>query len=207
MLCTRLCHDVVGPIGAINNGLELLADPSVGMEDEVIDLIRRSAEESSHRLQFFRAAFGLSRGSSGSTTVDNVKQLTEGLFAGGKVELDWFEGPLPATPVAAGTLPQLLLNVVLCASEALPRGGRVAVRFAEQDGALVMRVTANGASINITDAARRGLTGAGDVDGLDARSVQPYLAGQLAASMGSALELSQPTADSIEISASLALPA
>ena len=188
LLCTRLCHDVIGPIGAINNGLELLDDPSTGMDEEVINLIRHSAGESARRLQFFRAAFGLSRGSSGTAGVDDVKRLADGLFAESKVELDWFEGPLPAEPVAAGKLPQLLLNLVLFASEALPRGGCVTVRFAKQDDALSMRVAAKGVSVKVTDVMRHGLTGAGDTDSLDPRSVQPYLAGQLAAAMGVALD-------------------
>lgn len=208
LLCTRLCHDVVGPIGAINNGLELLAESSGGgMDDEVVDLIQHSAGESARRLKFFRAAYGLSRGSSGVTGVDDAKQLVEGLFEGGKVELDWFEGPLPAEPVSGEFLSQLLLNLALCASECLPRGGRVAVRFARQGDALAMRVAASGVSIKITDEMRRGLSGAGEIDDLDPRSVQPYFAGRLAAAMGTSLDLTQPAPDMAEISAIFAVRA
>lgn len=202
LLCTRLCHDVIGPIGAINNGLELLAESSGGgMDDEVVDLIQLSAGESARRLKFFRAAFGLSRASSGVTGVDDAKRLMEGLFEGGKVELDWFEGPLPAEPASGEILSQLLLNLVLCASECLPRGGRVAVRFARQDDALAMRVAANGVSIKVTDEMRRGLSGVENIDDLDPRSVQPYLAGRLAAAMGTSLDLTQQSPETAEISA------
>lgn len=208
LLCTRLCHDVVGPIGAINNGLELLAETSGGgMDDEVVDLIQHSAGESARRLKFFRAAFGLSRGSSGVAGVDDAKKLVEGLFEGGKVELDWFEGPLPVEPASGESLPQLLLNLTLCASECLPRGGRVAVRFVDQDGALAMRVVASGVSIKVTDEVRHGLSGRGDIDDLDPRSVQPYFAGRLAEAMGASLNLTQPSPEMAEISAMFAVPA
>ena len=208
LLCTRLCHDVVGPIGAINNGLELLGESSGGdMDDEVVDLIRRSAGESARRLKFFRAAFGLSRGSSSVTGVDDARKLVEGLFEGGKIELDWFEGPLPAEPASGEFLSQLLLNLALCASECLPRGGRVAVRFADQDGALAMRVAANGVSIKVSDEMRHGLSGTVEVDDLDPRSVQPYFAGRLAAAMGTSLTVTQPTLELAEFSAMFAVRA
>ena len=197
LLSTRLCHDLVGPVGAVNNGLELLTDPSVGGHEDVVELIRQSAAESARRLRFFRAAYGVS---GGTTTLDDAPRLAEDLFVGGRIVLDW---PQVSPPAALGEregLVPLVLNMVLCASNTLSRGGNVSVRFAPAEPGLTVRVAAAGPTVHITEATRRNLTGAGNVAALDPGTVESYLIARLAAAMGGTIAIARPAPDRAELS-------
>ncbi len=202
LLCTRLCHDLVGPVGAVNNGVELLSDPSAGMEDEVIALLRHSAGESARRLRFFRVAFGLP--GKGDGGVDDARAVARALFEEGKVSLDWPDGTPPPSASTHAGFAQLLLNMILCAAEGLPRGGSVAVRSSADAGGLTVRVAASGPGARLSEALRAALGGVGDVASVDARSVQPYLTARLAAAVGAALDLAAPSPDTAELTATLA---
>lgn len=204
LLCTRLCHDLVGPVGAVNNGIELLSDPSGGLEDEVVELLGRSAGEAARRLRFFRAAFGLPGNTGGDGGVDDARTVARALFEEGKVTLDWPDGTPPPSAAADARLGQLLLNMILCAAETLPRGGNVAVRSSADAGGLTVRVAATGPGAKVGDDLRAALGGAGDIGSIDLRSAQPYLTARLAAAVGAALDLAQPSADAAELAATLA---
>ncbi len=194
LLCTRLCHDLVGPVAAVNNGLELLAEQPSVVPDDVAALLRQSGAESARRLQFLRAAFG---GSGGGEALDAARRVAHELFLDGKVALDWPDTPPPAV-AQRKELPPLLLNLLLCATEMLPRGGRVAVRLAAA-GDVALRVTAAGPDIKITDAARRSLGATADLAAVDPRTVQFYLASRLAAALGGAVELATPAPGTAEL--------
>ena len=90
LLSSRLCHDLVGPIGAVNTGLELLQE---GFDDDekALGLVADSAGEASRRLTFFRGAFGFGAGDKGEATLNEARKLALGLLASGKVALDWPE--------------------------------------------------------------------------------------------------------------------
>ena len=120
LLCSRLCHDLVGPVGAINNGVELL-DEGGDSGGEALDLIADSAETAAARLRFYRLALGAAGGQ--SLAVGDARAALEGWLRGGKVKLDWqaaFSAPPP------GLLKSVLLAALL-AEETLPRGGGVKV--------------------------------------------------------------------------------
>ena len=123
LLCSRLCHDLVSPIGAIHNGLELLAQNEPEMEKEILGLLRKSSAEASCRLRFFRVAFGQAGGSTETLPLEEGRELLAGLLKEGRITLDWQATEVtPSVPVIKGTV-KLLLNMALIASEALPRGG------------------------------------------------------------------------------------
>src|SRR5258707_129122 len=124
LLCSRVCHDVISPVGAIVNGLEVLEEEKdAEMRGIALDLIRKSAETASARLQFCRLAFGAAGSVSALIDTGDAEQVARGLFADGRTQLEW-TGPrilLPKNKV------KLILNLCLVAAGAIPRGGVVLV--------------------------------------------------------------------------------
>src|SRR6185437_9736907 len=124
LLNARLCHELVSPVGAINNGVELLDEEDPDFVRDAIQLIGQSARKASQRLQFYRFAYGTNVSASGSGAPAGGRDLSLGLFEETKVRCDWQAG--------AATLPsdwqRLACNMLVLAGEALPRGGSVVVR-------------------------------------------------------------------------------
>ncbi len=181
LLCSRVCHDVISPVGAIANGLEILADETdEDMRSLAFDLLRRSAAQASAKLQFCRLAFGAS-GASGSTLdLGEAGQIAR-LFVGEeKIKLDW------SMPQEARDKLQikLVLNLMLMGISAIPRGGVVRVG---EDGANFV-VTASGEGAKLPDASHRVLGGDLDAGDIDARLVQVYYAMRLAEEAGYGIE-------------------
>ncbi|MEO6360235.1 MAG: histidine phosphotransferase family protein, partial [Sphingomicrobium sp.] len=123
LLCSRLCHDLMSPVGALNNGLELLADEQdPAMRDKCLELLGESARASANKLKFFRLAFGAAGGFGESVDTREAHSALSGLFGPERrIELGWI--------VADSKLPKgaikLLLNLALIAGDALVRGGRL----------------------------------------------------------------------------------
>ncbi len=203
LLCTRICHDLAGPAGAVRNGLELLDDLSSDGPDEVLEIIRHSTGVTVRRLEFLRAAFGLP---GSGCTLGDAPGLTKGLFEGGKISLDWPDTAPHDAPEVSEAAVQLALNLVLWASETLPRGGRVSVRFAAAGDALELRVSATGPTVRIAGTASEEIAGAGDIASLDPRTVGPYLIARLAAALGGAVALHRPAVNTAELRAVVPAP-
>jgi len=181
LLCSRVCHDVISPVGAIANGLEILADETdEEMRSLAFDLVRRSASQASAKLQFCRLAFGAS-GASGSTLdLGEAGQIAR-LFVGEeKIRLDW------SMPQEARDKAQvkLALNLMLMGISAIPRGGVVSV---SGDGPGLM-VSATGENAKLPEASTRLLAGDVDAGDIDARLVQVYYAMRLADQTGYRIE-------------------
>ncbi len=196
LLCARLCHDLVGPVGAVNNGLELLVDEMPEAPDDIVELLVESGNEASRRLQFYRAAYGAARG---GRTLDTARRVAQALFTSGKITLEWPDDTASGPALAEHPdFSRLVLNMVLCATEMLPRGGRVALRFAAAAGGPPC-VTAVGPAIKVTDVARLTLSGATDIAALDPRAIMFYLTALLAATLGGSVELTTPAPDTVEL--------
>ena len=163
LLAARLCHELVSPIGAINNGVELLEDDPDFAADAA-GLIGQSAIQATRRLQFYRIAYG----STAPISADLGRKAALDLFAGGKIACDWPEAP----PVADA---KLTCNLLLVAAEALPRGGRLTVVASDR---LEIRAEGEGARLppHLPDALSGGLA----ATAVDARSVQSAFTGALA---------------------------
>lgn len=180
LLCTRLCHDLAGPVGAISAGVELLADePDPGFVAEASALLRHSAEASSARLKFLRAAFGEPGRSSLSGP---ARSLIEGYvrsLAGG-ITLDWRDH---GSAVGDGAALRLLLNLCLTAADSLGGSGglTVEVQAAADDGQR-FAVTAQGPRAALDAACRTALEGS--AEGLSARTAHAFLLHRLAAPGG-----------------------
>jgi histidine phosphotransferase ChpT len=171
LVASRLCHDVVGPVGAIQNGLELIGEDE-GMRDMAMDLIAKSAAQASAKLQFARIAYGAA---GGSPTLDpgEAGRLVAGLFAGERAALDWqWDGP--ATEREKVKVAMLLAAF---AAAAVPRGGTVTVR--EAGGGVT--VTAEGMNVRTPPFLEVLTEGA---EPADPRAVQPLLVARLARDLG-----------------------
>lgn len=194
LTCSRLCHDLISPITAVNNGMELLTDSPPDIMDEIKGLLTTSAAEASRRLQFYRIAYGLGGGESAPTSLDEAGRLAHGLLEGGKVELSW--------PNRAGVgeigkpAIKVLLNTLLLALDALPRGGRVTVQT-ETAAETRMEVLAEGSGARITDELETAMSAEADVMALTPRSVQPYLTRRLLDALGGRLEVDHSRPDAV----------
>ncbi|MFK3692366.1 histidine phosphotransferase ChpT [Agrobacterium tumefaciens] len=168
LLCSRVCHDVISPVGAINNGLELLDEG--GTDDDALDLIRTSALNASVRLKFARLAFGAS-GSAGASidTGEAEKAAQDFAAAEKKAEVSW-NGP---RAIVAKNRVKLLLNLFLVAYGAIPRGGNVDVLLENPDGDARFEITVKGRMMRVPAKFVEIYEGRLE-EAVDAHSVQPY---------------------------------
>ncbi len=182
-LCTRLCHDLTGPIGAVNNGAEFLADQGFDMQPEAIELIATSAREAVNRLQFYRQAYG-KLNEHGEASLQEKKQITAAYFTGTKIVLDWPDDHTDAAGVPVSQkMARLILNMVIVASRTLIRGGMVSVRLApDEGGKRVVTVVGVGDSVKDDTDVSRILLGDRVIQ-LSPKTVQGYLTRGLADEM------------------------
>ncbi|MDO5896615.1 histidine phosphotransferase ChpT [Agrobacterium sp. Azo12] len=168
LLCSRVCHDVISPVGAINNGLELLDEG--GADEDAMDLIRTSALNASVRLKFARLAFGAS-GSAGASidTGEGEKAAKDFASADKKVEVSW-TGP---RAIVAKNRVKLLLNLFLVAYGAIPRGGNLDVVLENPETDARFEITVKGRMLRVPAKFAELCKGALE-EAIDAHSVQPY---------------------------------
>jgi histidine phosphotransferase ChpT len=181
LLCSRVCHDVISPVGAIVNGLEVLEDENeVSMREFALDLIRKSARQASARLQFARLAFGAAGSAGASIDLGDAEQVAKGMFTDDKVTLTW-ESPralLPKNKV------KLLLNLVVLATNAIPRGGSIAVRVTGDAERAEFILTAKGPNARIPAHVEALLAGTPESGTVDAHAIQPFYTGLIAQAAG-----------------------
>jgi histidine phosphotransferase ChpT len=185
LLVSRVCHDLVSPVGAVVNGLEVLEDETdLAMRAEALRLVAASAEQAAARLQFCRIAFGAAGSSGAELDLAEVGRIMKGLLKGGRAELVWQAHAVNWPKDWA----KLLMNVVLSAADCLPRGGRVTVDVSRDATVPGFKVTAEGTVVRLLPESERALLG--DAEGpLDGRSIQPYLTHQLAKNLNAGLSV------------------
>lgn len=186
LLCSRMAHDLVNPIGAVANGLELLEEGDTSVNGDAIALCRQSTGRASALLQIYRSAYG-TVGSQPSFTVEEARRLAMEFVAGGRCTLDWPSAMDLPGRAGAG---KLLLNLVLLAAESLPRGGAVAVGQSATAAALTIAVMASGSGARLSDDVSAALAPDAAAEGLTPRSVQAYFAARLAERLGGTLAAS-----------------
>jgi histidine phosphotransferase ChpT len=181
LVSSRICHDVINPVSAISNGLEMLGEePDAEMREAAMDLIRKSAFQASAKLQFARLAFGAAGSAGAEIDLRDAEKVTRDFVQGsGKHEVSW-QGPsvtLPKNKV------KLLLNLVALGVVALPRGGTVSVEIAGSPPDVGFTVRAKGPAARLNDQVKALLSGGDGVE-VDAHSVQPYYAKRVADAAG-----------------------
>jgi len=194
LLCSRLCHDIVSPVGAVNSGLELMAEFGDDGGDDALDLVRTSAGEAAAKLQFFRVAYGLAGAQAGGPDLAEAARLAAGMITSKRISLDWpVEQQPPVAAAPRGT--KLLLNLIATAVDALPRGGVVRVTVAEGPDALETQVLAVAEDARLTDEAAAALKHATDIADLGPRDIQAWFTRFLADRLNTALTVTpQPGA-------------
>lgn len=202
LLASRLCHDLVGPIGAVNNGMELLEDEDLGMSDDAIQLSASSARQAANLLQFYRLAYGMAGARIGDD-LDNLRELATGFLASSKTTLDWTTVRQPAGETPDG-LGKLLLNVIVLGEECLPRGGTLGVSLVEGMAGLEVAVTANGTGARLREESQLVLGDDMVIEELTPRNVHGYFTRLLAQRLGSDLIVDSPGADRVRLSVTLA---
>ncbi len=127
LMSSKLCHDIIGPVGAVNNGIELLQDESsADMREQAIDLVSQSAGEAAARLQFYRLAYGLAGGMGPEVSLRDARNLTKGYIKYGKVQMEWPDDVGGAENLSKDAV-KVLCNLASIAVGALPRGGNITV--------------------------------------------------------------------------------
>ena len=180
LLCSRVCHDLISPVGAIVNGLEVLDDnPKPEDRDFALDLIRKSAKTASARLQFCRLAFGAAGSSGAQIDLGDAQNMSRGHIEDGKTTIAW---NLPRLLLPKNRV-KLLLNMMVIAQQTIPRGGTLTVDPIGEGETMSFRVTATGLNArlpqNIAD-----LLAAAPASGVDAHAVQPHYTRLLAEACG-----------------------
>src|SRR6185295_17742268 len=201
LLCSRLCHDLMSPVGALNNGIELLADETdPDMRDKCLELLADSARASANKLKFFRLAFGAAGGFGDMVDTHEAQAALEGVFGPERrIEMGWVvaEGKLPKGAV------KLLLNLALLAGDALVRGGRLDVGAETQDGEIELAVRAEGQRILLDPVLRETLANGASGGAVEPRAAGAWLAHSLAAEAGGTIKLSDPSSEVLMIGASI----
>lgn len=184
LVSSRVCHDIISPVGAIVNGLEVLdGERDEDMRQVALDLIARSVRVASAKLQFCRLAFGAAGSAGAEIDLGDAEEVTRGFIGHEKVEMVW-RAPHETRPKNEV---KLLLNLILTAISTIPRGGRITV---EIDGPCY-RVTAEGMGARIAESTSRLISGTGDGDDPDPRSIQAYHAYRLAEACSHVLQVTQ----------------
>ena len=181
LLCSRVCHDVISPVGAIVNGLEVLEDESdASMRDFALDLIRKSAKQASARLQFARLAFGAAGSAGASIDLADAEHVARGMFQDDKVSLSW-SAPRALFPK---NRVKLLLNLLVLAINAVPRGGKVTVTVTGDAERCEFAFVSKGLNARIPPHAEALLAGAPESGTVDAHGIQVFYAGMVARAAG-----------------------
>jgi histidine phosphotransferase ChpT len=187
LLCSRLCHDLISPVGAIVNGIEVMEeDKNEETKTFALDLIKKSAYQASAKLQFCRLAFGAAGSAGAQIDLGDAEKAARGLLEDGKTTLVW---NLPGLLLAKNRV-KLLLNMLQIAAGTVSRGGTLTIDpVSGGDGIAGFLVTASGLNAKLNPATAELVAGSPS-QAVDAHAIQPLYAGILARDCGLTLSAS-----------------
>ncbi len=199
LLCSKLCHDLLSPVGAMNNGLELLADENdPEMQQRCMDLLADSARAAADKLKFFRLAFGSAGGYGDTIDPREALAVIQPIVgASGRTQLEWAvpDGMLPKRAI------KVLLNLVLIANEAMVRGGTLMIGAENRGTEQEIAISVEGPRILLDAQIRACLIGEKRMSEIDARTAAAWMAYDLAHRNGGTLQLGQPSENQLVIGA------
>ena len=200
LLCSRLCHDLMSPVGALNNGLELMADEQdEEMRERCLELLADSARATANKLKFFRLAFGAAGGFGDEIDTREARLALEGLFGSERrIELGWL---VTDEKLSKGAM-KLLLNLALLSGDALVRGGRLDVGGERTGEGLELAIRAEGPRVMLDPVLRETLLN-GASGSVEPRAAGAWLAHELAKEAGGAIRVSDPADEVLMIGAVL----
>ena len=196
LLCSRLCHDLISPVAAVSNGLELLGDDADDMASEITSLLSFSVGQAAGWLMYFRVAYGLGGENADALSLSEASKLIRGIVEEDKIVLDLAEGDQPLGRDAA----KLLLNAALVGLETLPNRGNL-ILTVDQGDPVRIAVATHGDGVALRPEVREVLHRDYDIGGLSARTVQGYFTTWLAGSMGGSFGLQVEEASRIVLAA------
>jgi histidine phosphotransferase ChpT len=196
LLCSRVCHDLISPVGAIVNGLEVLAeDKDQETQDFALELIKKSSRTASAKLQFCRIAFGAAGSAGAQIDSGDAETISRGFLEDEKTKLTWnlTRAILPKNRI------KLLLNMLVIAGQTIPRGGTLTVDGIGSGETTGFSIRAAGVNAKVAPTVAPLLAGDGGADGVDAHRIQPFYTGLLARSCGVTVNIAAD-ADGVTIS-------
>ena len=191
LLCSRLCHDLLSPVGAMNNGLELLADEhDPEMRKRCMDLLAESAKSAADKLKFFRLAFGAAGGFGSEVDPAEARAVVEPLVTATKrTELIW---SVPSVLMPKRAV-KVLLNLVLIANDALVRGGKLHVGAEMREGEQEIVIHADGPRVIFDETVRNTLEGKMAASQIDSRTAAAWMVYSLCAQNGGNVQIAKPS--------------
>lgn len=181
LLCSRVCHDVISPVGAIVNGLEVLEDEKdEAMRGFAQDLIKKSAKQASARLQFARLAFGAAGSAGAAIDTGDAENVARGFIGDERTQLSW---DMPRVLLPKNQV-KLLLNLLVIAAGTIPRGGTIHVHGTVVDDRGTFTLSTQGPSARIPSHVEQLLAGQSEGGTIDAHGIQPYYTGLVARAVG-----------------------
>ncbi|WEK46088.1 MAG: histidine phosphotransferase family protein [Candidatus Andeanibacterium colombiense] len=186
LMCSRLCHDLLSPVGALSNGLELLAeekDPE--MRARCFELLEQSAKISTDKLKFFRLAFGAAGGFGEDVDIAEPRAAITALVGdNGRISLNW----AVAQPFLPKPAVKLLLNLAAIGIDALVRGGTLVIGAEVRDGTCEIAVSAEGPRIAFDENIGKALSGKLPPVDLSSRTAPAYMMHLLASQTGGGVQ-------------------
>jgi histidine phosphotransferase ChpT len=181
LLCSKVCHDLISPTGAIVNGIEVLeTDSDASTKEFALDLIKKSAQTASARLQFCRTAFGASGSAGAQLDTGDAETMARGFLEDEKTTLKW---SLPRLLLPKNRV-KLLLNMLVVAASTIPRGGTLTVEPIGQGEGMGFRIAGSGLNARIPQVLPALLEGKSENGSIDAQAIQPFYTGLLARACG-----------------------
>ncbi|MCL2473596.1 MAG: histidine phosphotransferase family protein [Alphaproteobacteria bacterium] len=198
LLSSRLCHDLVSPVSAINNGVELISDIGEAVTQEAMKLISDSGIKASRRLKCYRVAYGRA-GSESPLSLRDVRQIMEQYLSDGKISIVWTDDAVATELEDAKGYLKTLVNVILLAEEALPYGGTIHLRKVAAKAPLGCCIEASGKSASLNLKTQEALDGTAQVDEVSSRTVHAYITGKFVECFGFKISYEHTSNDSLVI--------
>jgi len=196
LLCSRVCHDLISPVGAVVNGIEVMEDDADEQTKAfAVELIKKSATTASARLQFCRIAFGAAGSAGASIDTGDAESVARGMMEDDKTRITW---NLPRVLLPKNRV-KLLLNLLLLAGGTIPRGGSLVVEPLGEGDTMGFKITSTGLNARIAQAVPALVAGEAE-NPIDAHAIQPFYTGLLARTCGMTVTLA-PEGESIVLTA------
>jgi len=181
LLMSKLCHDLAGPVGAINNGVELLKDAKDDLRAESVELIEISAREAVAKLLYFRHAYGSNR-NSGGMAITSMKELVNNFYKNKDIKFIWPEtyGDSESMHMIKNDMARLILNITLIVAGGLIHGGNIIIKIKNQKNNLAVKVRGEGKGAKLHEYLSAALLDNSKDPEIDSRNVQAFLTNMLA---------------------------
>ncbi len=198
LLSSKLCHDLISPVSAINNGVELIEDIGGSVVEEAMKLIGDSAALGAKRLRLYRLAYGRA-GSEENLGVKDVRPVIEAYFTGGKIVLNWPEETLREEIASTRGAMKTLINLMIFGEEILAYGGAIALKASDEGNDVKsLKIEVSGRAAQLNDGLKAALEGSTPVEELTPRTVQAYITGRFAEHFDLKIQHIEPAQDTLE---------